>query len=387
MAPSAARLLGFHVGQVIPYGFYDQAQMTLPGIGTAAVPPALRVELQAGRSRCLELRYRAGRRRSEPDLLGADAGVCPRRSWRAPASSSAGRSPSGSASDGGAPCLGRRVRDSAPRPSGGDLDRPRTGARDRQGGPCAQADLNRTRCVRRCLAPGCAARRGADHRVDAFGSTARTSTFSAPSVRIRCPSSPTRWPGSSGPSLSASVLSFGVAVLLSPIAPLGPVRAVYPARGLDVDWTVLGLGVLALIVLLLGFAAWTAYRSAPHRQALRQRLLARSGSRTVGALASAGLPASGVVGVRMALEPGEGRAAVPVRSVMVGAVLAVALVMATITFGIESAHSRHPPATLRMELDVHPERGRRGGSERAPADRGDAGPRPRCGGRLGPFLQ
>ena len=58
-----------------------------------------------------------------------------------------------------------------------------------------------------------------------------------------------------------------------------------------------------------------------------------SGSRTVGALASAGLPASGVVGVRMALEPGEGRAAIPVRSVMLGAVLAVALVMATITFG------------------------------------------------------
>ena len=34
MSPSAAQLFGFHVGQTIPYGFYDQAQMQLPGIGT-----------------------------------------------------------------------------------------------------------------------------------------------------------------------------------------------------------------------------------------------------------------------------------------------------------------------------------------------------------------
>ena len=125
---------------------------------------------------------------------------------------------------------------------------------------------------------------------------------------------------------------------------MGPVRAVYPSPGFDLDWPVLTLGVLGLVVLLTAFASWTAYRSSPHRQILRQRLVSRSGSKTVSTLASAGLSAPGVVGVRMALEPGEGRAAVPVRSVMVGAALAVALVMATITFGSSlSTLVNHPP--------------------------------------------
>ena len=50
-------------------------------------------------------------------------------------------------------------------------------------------------------------------------------------------------------------------------------------------------------------------------------------------MAAAGLPAPGVVGVRMALESGRGRTAVPVRSALVGTALAVALVVATLTFG------------------------------------------------------
>lgn len=51
------------------------------------------------------------------------------------------------------------------------------------------------------------------------------------------------------------------------------------------------------------------------------------------AVAATGLPAPAVVGVRFAVEPGRGRTAVPVRSALLGAVLAVALVVATLTFG------------------------------------------------------
>ena len=50
-------------------------------------------------------------------------------------------------------------------------------------------------------------------------------------------------------------------------------------------------------------------------------------------MARAGLSAPGVVGVRMALQPGEGRSAVPVRSMLLGSSLAVALVVTTLTFG------------------------------------------------------
>jgi len=58
-----------------------------------------------------------------------------------------------------------------------------------------------------------------------------------------------------------------------------------------------------------------------------------AGARMVAFTARAGLSAPGVVGVRMALEPGEGGSPVPVRSALLGSVLAVALVVTTLTFG------------------------------------------------------
>jgi hypothetical protein len=80
-------------------------------------------------------------------------------------------------------------------------------------------------------------------------------------------------------------------------------------------------------------AAALALANAPHRVASRIRMRSGSGTRIVASVARAGLPAPAVVGVRMAVEPGEGRSAVPVRSALLGSVLAVALVVTTLTFG------------------------------------------------------
>jgi hypothetical protein len=44
MTASAAHLLGFHVGQVIPYGLYTPKQTSLPGFGTPRVPPHRRID-------------------------------------------------------------------------------------------------------------------------------------------------------------------------------------------------------------------------------------------------------------------------------------------------------------------------------------------------------
>ena len=133
--------------------------------------------------------------------------------------------------------------------------------------------------------------------------------------------------------LVGSVLAAVVAVALSPLAPLGPVRPVDPSRGISFDWTVLGLGVVVLVVLLSAVAALLAFSMAPHRTALRPRIRSTAGARVVAFTARMGLSTPGVVGVRMALEPGEGRSAVPVRSALLGSVLAVALVVTTLTFG------------------------------------------------------
>jgi hypothetical protein len=76
-----------------------------------------------------------------------------------------------------------------------------------------------------------------------------------------------------------------------------------------------------------------AYREAPQRVTRRSRLAPARTSKVARAIISMGLPAPGTVGVRLALEPGERRTAVPVRSALLGAALAVAMIVAALTFG------------------------------------------------------
>ncbi len=140
-------------------------------------------------------------------------------------------------------------------------------------------------------------------------------------------------PGVLGAVMLGSLLAAAVAVSLSPAAPLGSVRAVYPYLGIAFDWTVLGLGTLALVVVLSALAVALAYRCAPHRAALRGQRPAGAGSRVARATAALGLPPSAVEGVRLAVDPGAGRNAVPVRSAILGTALAMIVTIATVTFG------------------------------------------------------
>ncbi len=136
--------------------------------------------------------------------------------------------------------------------------------------------------------------------------------------------------GTLGAVLVGSLLAGVVAVGLSPLAPLGPIGPLLPFA-FRVDWTVVGLGVAALVLCLGAVATVVAYRAAPHRVAAR--FVRQRGSGAARAASAAGLPPAAVTGIRFALEPGVGRNAVPVRSAIFGAVLAVAVVVATITFG------------------------------------------------------
>jgi hypothetical protein len=148
--------------------------------------------------------------------------------------------------------------------------------------------------------------------------------------------------GALGAIVLGSLLAVGVAVGLSPLSPLGPVRPVYPDRGAAFDWTVLGVGLAVLVGALSATALVFCYQGAPHRAAGAQRLAVPSSSVARRAEAT-GMPVAAVAGVRFALEPGRGRTAVPVRSALVGTVIAVAMVVATLTFA-SSLHTlvSHP---------------------------------------------
>ena len=139
--------------------------------------------------------------------------------------------------------------------------------------------------------------------------------------------------GALGALTVGSLLAAVVAVALSPLAPIGPVRAVDPTPAMTVDWMVVPAGLVVLVVGLGAVTVALAYRQSPNRQGRRDRVADPRASATAESAASAGLTLPAVTGIRFALERDTSRNAVPVRSALLGSVLAVILLVATLTFG------------------------------------------------------
>jgi len=133
--------------------------------------------------------------------------------------------------------------------------------------------------------------------------------------------------------LLGSMLAAGLAVGISPLMPLGPVRPVYPASGVSADWTVLGLGTVALMGVLAALAMVLARREAALLSSGRRRASPRLEGFVSRTAANSGLSLAAVTGLRFAVERGESRDAAPVRSAILGATLAVTVLVATLTFG------------------------------------------------------
>ena len=133
--------------------------------------------------------------------------------------------------------------------------------------------------------------------------------------------------------LLGALLAVLVALALTPLSPIGPVHSIYPFKGLQFDWAALGLGFAIIVIVLSAFATFVAFRRARRNVSRRRQLDTPGRSQVARVLAEAGLPVTTVAGVRFALEPGRDRDAVPVRAALLGAVLAVTLVVATVTFG------------------------------------------------------
>jgi hypothetical protein len=144
--------------------------------------------------------------------------------------------------------------------------------------------------------------------------------------------------------VAGSILAAAVAVAVSPLSPIGPVRAVYPHAGVSFDWLTLALGFVVLVV-FLGLVAIFVARRQYRRNLDQSRLLdIRHGSAIARWLAEAGMPVTSVVGVRFALGSNRSRDAPPVRFALLGSVFAVLIVVTTLTFG-SSLHTliSHPP--------------------------------------------
>ena len=137
------------------------------------------------------------------------------------------------------------------------------------------------------------------------------------------------------PVVAGSGLAVLGAVAASPLMPIGPARTAEPHPGFSVDFVVLGVGLASLILLFGGVSAATAWFVSRDRPVERYGALPNGGSRWAGAEAfgRAGFSPSAEVGLDMAFTPGQGASAVPVRSALLGAIVAVAAVVSAITFG------------------------------------------------------
>jgi len=340
MDAAAAQLLGVHVGQVVPLGLYTAAQRTLPGFGTPSVVPRLEVHARLVGIVVLntelvqdDVDRTYGLVVVTPALMREAATVLPTAT-----PTQYGLQLDHGGSD--VPAVEQEVFHLVPRGLTAEFHvtsrvvtevelavKPESVALGGFGAIAAAV----------CLLLGAQA----ISRQLRFGEEERRvmrALGAGPAVAAG-----DGLIGLLGGVVLGSLLAAGVAVGLSPLSPLGPVRPVYPHAGITFDWTVLGVGVAVLMGVLGTIAAVLSYRGAPHRMTLTRS--AAAGSSGVARRAdSAGLPVAGVVGIRFALEPGRGRTAVPVRSVLFGTVLAVAMVVAALTFASSlGTLVSHPP--------------------------------------------
>ncbi|MEX2555077.1 MAG: FtsX-like permease family protein [Actinomycetota bacterium] len=138
--------------------------------------------------------------------------------------------------------------------------------------------------------------------------------------------------------------------LFSPLVPVGLARDVEPDVGLFFDGTVMALGAAAVVAVvalrawLRGFAL-TGLRSGELPSRTRPSI-------AIDRLARGGASPALVTGVRFAVEPGRGRTAVPVRSVIAGTILSIVAVVASFVFGRSMENMLANPATFGWNWDL-----------------------------------
>jgi hypothetical protein len=149
-----------------------------------------------------------------------------------------------------------------------------------------------------------------------------------------------------------ALLAVALAVLASPLVPIGLARQAEVDPGWSVDGPVLVLGALAVLVAVLaraGLTAWWLVRHGP--AAIGERDPVPRPSVLAERLARAGARPSAVTGVRQALEPRR-RGAAPARTALTGVAVAVAAVTAALIFAASLDRLLHSPALQGWNWDV-----------------------------------
>ena len=158
-----------------------------------------------------------------------------------------------------------------------------------------------------------------------------------------------------GIAVAGALVGVVIAIAASPLLPTGLARTAEPRPGVHLDAVVLGLGAMATVVVVVALGAWASWRAAA--ASARRPSAAEDDSRlrpsgVTRVLARGAWPLPAKVGVHMALEPGRGRIAVPVRTTLAGVALGVGALVAALTFGASLTHLLDSPRHYGLTWDL-----------------------------------
>jgi hypothetical protein len=154
--------------------------------------------------------------------------------------------------------------------------------------------------------------------------------------------------------IAAAAVAAGSAVVLSPLAPIGDARLAEPAPGIAFDATAIGVGTAVLIAVAVLGSLIPVWRAAGAKALVGADAADQARpSRVAVAAAAAGLSAPLVAGARLALEPGRGRTAVPIRSTLASLIVAIAVLCGALTFGASLNHLLDTPRLYGVRWDTH----------------------------------
>lgn len=129
--------------------------------------------------------------------------------------------------------------------------------------------------------------------------------------------------------VAGSVVAIVVSILLSPLMPLGPAANLGGRTGVNVDWPVIGVGVMVSALLCVAVLMFAVVRTDPSRSRHRSR---RRPSQLVRGAASIDVSPALQIGVAMTVDDGRTSQGVPMRTVIAGTALAVVTLVVAVGF-------------------------------------------------------
>ncbi len=152
-------------------------------------------------------------------------------------------------------------------------------------------------------------------------------------------------------AVAGAALAVGVAWIASAWMPIANSRTAEPHPGFSFDAVVLGVGFAAVVASCVAIAAWPAWRStrsAPNSMGAPPRAVGRLGTLA----AQSGVPVSVAVGLGQTATPTSIGRALPTRSALMGVTVALAAIVAALTFGVNLSRFVQTPRLYGQTWDI-----------------------------------